>query len=424
MVDKKEDGLFRVIEKDYGEILLTDDLLWLRSRIARFVQGGIYLLAGEPGIGKTALGLQLAIDLGKQKTNTLYILNEQSKSDLKKRAELITSKWNSEEKEVAFNHIHPVGSEDGIYDIDNLPDFLRHQVLGKAGAYNEYDIKFIVVDSIQGQGLSSGSTKQYKKIYDFCSIAKREGVTTLLIAHVTKRGEIAGPKALQHSVDCILYMKKALVYRPLFVPKNRYGPAVLSPIPLEMDKETSALRLSLHIESASSVARSFMGDIVEIQVAVALPSLGTKGTITAPYLPKKEIEQILNCVSQIPDLDMSDLNYTIQVRIPGEKSYRSSLFGLPLAMALIGAYIQREIPKHYMYIGELDLLRQVRKVPESLIEEMWSAIENGTIKTPLRIFCPKESASLIREGLKDATVVECEKIEDALSKTWPDLFID
>lgn len=424
MENDESAGLLGVDIQDLNEIPLTSKLDWLRYRIDKLVEGGVYLLAGEPGIGKTALAIQIALDLGIQEINTLYILNEQSKSDLATRAKQISSKWSSKDREKALKLVQPIGTEDGLYDdITNLPTFLSHQVIGQTGRYHSLGAKLIVVDSIQGQGLSSVATKQYRQVYDFCRRCKTEGITTLLIAHVTKRGEIAGPKDLQHNVDCVLYMKKALAYRPLFVPKNRFGPAVLHPIPLEMDRITTSLRLSPHSESMSTVARTYLGrnyGIAEAQAAIALPTLGSRPQIIAPGLPRKEIEQLINCISQIPDMDIGDLSYTIQCRLPGEQRYRS-IMGLPLAMALIASYLQREIPRHHIYIGELDLLRQVREVPELIIEELWDAIEANEIPTPIRIYCPTRSASLIREGVRDATVVSCNRLEDALYKTWNDL---
>jgi DNA repair protein RadA/Sms len=159
---------------------------------------------------------------------------------------------------------------------------------------------------------------------------------------------------------------------------------------------------------------------VEAQAAVSLPTYGSRGRITAPGLPKKEVEQLLSCLSQLEDVDIEDLSFTIQCRLPGERVYRS-LLGLPLAMALLSSYLQREIPSHHIYIGELDLQKRVRKVPDSLIEELWESIENGKLRTPLRLFCPRESATLIREGLPDATIVACDTLEDAVFKTWTDL---
>ncbi len=222
-------GLLGVNDAQYREVPLTDELAWLRHSLGKFVEGGIYLLGGIRGIGKSTLGLQMALDLGRQGLPTLYLLTEQSGSEIASRARMIGSNWKPAELERAMSLVQP----EDIYDVGNLPSFLAHQVIGQSGRY--HGARFIVLDSIQGQGLAAAATKQYKQIYEFSRNCKAERITTLLIGHVTKKGEIAGPEDLQHNVDCILYMRKALVYRPLFVPKNRFGPAVLQPIPLEMD---------------------------------------------------------------------------------------------------------------------------------------------------------------------------------------------
>ena len=418
MAIDERSGLLGVGESEYEDIPLTDDLSWLGRRIEKFVEGGVYLVAGQPGIGKSTLGLQLALDLGRQGLSTLYVVTEQSKSEIAKRARMIASRWPPADLNRALSLIQP---EDGIYDVASLPNFLSHQVLARGSRY--HGVRLIVVDSIQGQGLSATATKQYGQVYEFCRQCKSARITTLLITHVTKKGEIAGPEALQHNVDCILYMRKALVYRPLFVPKNRFGPAILHAVPLEMDRNTTALRLSPHSQSISSVAKTFFGRNTrnaEAQAAVALPGYGSRGQITAPGLPRREIEQLLNCISQIPDMDIGDLSYTIQCRIPGGRRYRS-LFHLPLAMALVASYLQRDIPAHHLYIGEIDLLRRVREVPDEMIENLWSAVVEGEIKLPVRIFLPSESSNLIRNELQDATVFACDQLDDAIYGTWPDL---
>jgi predicted ATP-dependent serine protease len=153
---------------------------------------------------------------------------------------------------------------------------------------------------------------------------------------------------------------------------------------------------------------------------VALPAYGTRGRITAPGLPKKEIEQLTTCISQLPDMEIEDLDYTIQCRLPGERRYRN-LLGLPLCMALIASYIQKDIPAYHVYIGEIDLLRQVREVPDEIVIDLWEDIQAGTIPKPIRIFCPVKSAEFMREEIEGATVIACKTLDDAVFRTWPEL---
>lgn len=411
-------GLLAIGTSEYEQIALSDDLKWLSQRIGKFVKGGIYLIAGQPGIGKSTLGIQLAADLGRSGKKTLFILTEQSKEDLAQRARLITASWGREEANRALEKVEP---EDSVYDIETLPSFLSHQVLAQSGKY--FGTTFIVLDSVQGHGLAAAATKKYRQVYEFCRQCKSAGITVLLVAHVTKRGDIAGPKDLEHNVDCVLVMRKAMSYRPLFVPKNRFGPAILKPIPLEISRETTALALAPHSEAVSTVARSFLGrgfTLPEVQASISLPTYGGRGKITAPGLPRKEIEQLANCISQIPDMNIDDLDYTIHCRLPGERKYRG-LLGLPLTIALIASYLQKDVPRHNIYIGEIDLLRQVREVPDQLITDLWDSIQSQEIQTPVRLYLPPESAQLLRETLEGVTVIACDRLEHAVYNTWPEL---
>jgi len=412
-------GLLGVADSQYEELELSKGLQWLRHRIDKFVKGGTYLIAGQPGIGKSTLSMQLALDLGRRGVRTLYLLTEQSKEDLARRCRQIASDWPVPEADLALSNVEP---EDALYDLEALPTFLAHQVLSSNGKY--HDVRLIVVDSVQGHGLSSTATRTYRQVYEFCRQCKAAGITVLLVAHVTKKGEIAGPKDLEHNVDCVLVMRKAMIYRPLFVPKNRFGPAILKPVPLEMDRRTAALRMSPHSDSVSSIAKTYLGlgvGAAEAQAAVSLPAYGTRGRITAPGLPRKEIEQLTTCISQLPDMEIEDLDYVIQCRLPGEKRYRG-LLGLPLAMALISSYIQKDIPPYHYYLGEVDLLRQVREVPEQIVLDLCQEVQDGTLAIPLRVYCPTKNALAIRDLVPGGvTAVACEKLEDAVYNTWAEL---
>jgi len=418
MSDAEISGLLAVQGAEYKELPISDNMAWLKYRLGKLVQGGIYLIAGQPGIGKSTLGIQLALDLAKKDERSLYILTEQSKEDLANRAKLMSSDWPAPVQKKALGLIEPF---EGIYNIEDLPSFLSHQVLNQNGKY--HGVKFIVVDSVQGHGLSAAATKKYKQVYEFCRQCKAAGITVLLVAHVTKKGDISGPKDLEHNVDCVIVMRKAMVYRPLFIPKNRFGPAILKPVPLEMDKITTALKLSPHSDLVSSVAKTYLGagvGLAEAQAAVSLPSYGTRGKITAPGLPRREIEQLTTCISGIPDMEIEELDYTIHCRLPGEKRYRA-LIGLPLCMALIASYIQLDIPAYHIYIGEIDLLRKVREVPDQLLLDLMDGISTEQIRTPLRIFCPMDTAEVIQSTVEGVTVIGCERLDDAVYQTWPQL---
>jgi predicted ATP-dependent serine protease len=78
--------------------------------------------------------------------------------------------------------------EDALYDVDMLPNFLAHKIISQNGTY--HGAQLIVLDSVHGQGLSSAAAKKYRSLYDFCHACKNEGITVLLVGHVTKSNDL------------------------------------------------------------------------------------------------------------------------------------------------------------------------------------------------------------------------------------------
>ncbi|MNW32330.1 hypothetical protein D3C74_92710 [compost metagenome] len=171
------------------------------------VPGSLILVGGDPGIGKSTLLLQTSHEMAKAGLRVLYISGEESTRQTKLRAERLGAL--SQELYVLCE-----SSMDGIEDaIDNVkPDFL-------------------VIDSIQTVYLpevtsAPGSVSQVRECTArFMRIAKGQGIATVLVGHVTKEGAIAGPRLLEHMVDCVLYFEgeRHHSYRLLRAVKNRFG---------------------------------------------------------------------------------------------------------------------------------------------------------------------------------------------------------
>ena len=109
----EQSGLLGIGESEFEELTLSEELRWLRQRIGKFVKGGVYLLAGQPGIGKSTLAIQLAVDLARAGTRTLYVLTEQSKEELAQRARLITSNWTAADVAESLKKIGSSGNSVG-----------------------------------------------------------------------------------------------------------------------------------------------------------------------------------------------------------------------------------------------------------------------------------------------------------------------
>ena len=177
------------------------------------------LLAGAPGSNKRTLARQLTLDLVSQGHRALMILTEESAERAKAAFVNMAGDWPQAKVRAALSNIHV---ETGIHDVEMLPNLFASQVLNPYGPY--HGVSLIVLDSIQAPGLSANNFDAYQALIQFLSLTRAAQVMTLAICHVTKRGEIAGPKALEHAVDCSILIRKAYNRRMVSVTKQRCEP--------------------------------------------------------------------------------------------------------------------------------------------------------------------------------------------------------
>lgn len=407
--------LIDVPQTRHETVEFTDNL-WFNDLCGQVVAGEVILAAGAPGSNKSTQARQLALDLVSQGHRVLMILTEEPAERAKAGFVAMASDLPPSKVRAALSNIHV---ETGVNDVEMLPNFFASQVLNPNGPY--HGVTMIVLDSIQGPGLSANNFDAYQALIQFFSLTRAAQVMTLAICHITKRGEIAGPKALEHAVDCSILIRKAYNRRLVSVLKNRFGPETARPLQLEIDPLTLKLRLSPHAETLTAVARGYLpgAGLTEVQGAVALPKPGAAAKVTAPGLPRKEIEQYVSGLCQVPGFELADFDLSIQCRVPGERRYRSVL-GLPLSLALAASYIQQPIPERQLHIGEIDLCRNVREVPPALLNDLANSINGGEIQLPVRILCPPSAVSQLPTG-NGVEIVPCRRLDDAIFATWPNL---
>ena len=170
------------------------------------VKGSLVLVGGAPGVGKSTLLLQICGNLTKF-AKVLYVSGEESARQIKMRADRLG---------VGGDNLY-VLAETSLHKVINLSAELRPEIL--------------IIDSIQtlyneSLDTSPGSVGQVKDCtLALMQLAKGEGITVFIVGHVNKEGAIAGPRVLEHMVDCVLYFEgeQSLNYRILRAAKNRFG---------------------------------------------------------------------------------------------------------------------------------------------------------------------------------------------------------
>lgn len=171
------------------------------------VEGSLTLVGGDPGIGKSTLILQICQKLGEQNKNILYISGEESPQQIKMRADRL---------KITTEHLY-ILAETNLSVVE--------------AAINDLDPDYIVIDSIQTMYIDEvasapGSVTQVRECTSrIMHIGKGNGISVIVVGHVTKEGAIAGPRILEHMVDTVLYFEgdKTASYRLLRAVKNRFG---------------------------------------------------------------------------------------------------------------------------------------------------------------------------------------------------------
>lgn len=337
---------FRRIETKMGEL---DRLLG-----GGLVEGSLILVAGEPGVGKSTLMLQIANALASQGLTVLYVCGEESAEQTSLRA-----------KRLSIDH-------------PNLYLLSETNFSAIKGQIDQIKPDAAIIDSVQivyktELASSPGSVVQVREIAtEFMHLAKGHGITTFLIGHVTKSGEIAGPRVLEHIVDTVLDFEgdRQHGFRLLRAIKNRFG--TTDEIAIFQMKETGLMEVPnpsqafleerlKEIPGSAIVpglegARSFL---LEIQALVTPTAYPTPSRRSAGLDPNR-LGLLLAVLDKRVGYNLHHCD--VFVALAGGLKIVEPAIDLGILLAVASSFTNRAIPADCMMIGEVGLGGEVRGV--------------------------------------------------------------
>ena len=363
------------------------------------VKCSLTLLGGEPGIGKSTLILQIC-DKIKGEGQVLYVSGEESAQQIKIRADRLGIKNN----DIVFL---------GETDIDVIED-----------AILKTNPKLVIIDSIQtmySDEITSGpgSVSQVREITArIMKMCKQEEITTIIIGHVTKDGNIAGPRVLEHMVDTVLYLEgeRYFAYRILRGVKNRFGSTneigmfEMNDIGMcEIDNPSSVLLSEKNENVAGSiVVASIEGTrpiLVELQALTATSVFGMPRR-TANGIDYNRLTLLIAVLEKRTGLPLG--NQDVYLNIVGGIKINEPALDLGIILAVSSSFKNIPIPNDVIAIGEVGLTGEVRSVNQ--IEKRIKEAEKLGFK---KCIIPESNKKLLKDTYK-LDIIGVQNISEAM----------
>lgn len=323
------------------------------------VPGSATLIGGDPGIGKSTLLLQIVCALAKKGERCLYVSGEEAVDQVRMRAQRLGLSDSPVELASSSNVREIVAS---IQDKVNPP-------------------KLVIVDSIQTMFIDNidsapGTVTQVRtSAQEIIRNAKPAGISVIFVGHVTKEGQIAGPRVLEHMVDTVLHFEgdRSHHFRILRGLKNRFGPTDEIGV-FEMAGEglievenPSALFLSQRHQdvAGSAVLAALEGTrplLVEVQALVAPSSLAAPRRAVLGWDPNR-LAMICAVLETRCGVRLS--GHDIFLNIAGGIRINEPAADMAVAAALISALSQEPLPAEAIFFGEIGLAGEIRQVAQS-----------------------------------------------------------
>ncbi|RFS83312.1 DNA repair protein RadA [Actinomadura spongiicola] len=332
------------------------------------VPGAVLLLAGEPGIGKSTLLLEVAALASSPAAGTG---KERRDPDERSRVLYVTGEESAEQVRLRADRVGAI--------TDDLYLAAETELSAILGHVDTVEPSLLVVDSIQTVGTSEvdgapGGVTQIREVAaNLIRVAKERGITVVLVGHVTKDGAIAGPRLLEHLVDVVLYFEgdRHSRLRMIRAVKNRYGPTDelgcfdLSEVGIVGLPDPSGLFLTRRDEPVpgTCVTVTLEGRrplVAEVQSLVAKSHLPSPRRATSG-LDTSRVAMVLAVLAQRCKISMHEQD--VYVSTVGGVRLTETSVDLALALAVAGSTVEQSLSSTLIALGEVGLAGEVRVVP-------------------------------------------------------------
>ena len=374
---------FSEVDADATRRWPIGDREWDRTLGGGIVPGSLILLGGDPGVGKSTLILQVATTLA-ESHSVLYASGEESASQVLLRAQRL-------------------GIPTGNCYLLSMTDL--EQVLAEA---KRLETDILVIDSIQTMQMSDadgivGSVSQVKECTQvLLHFAKESGTAVIIIGHVTKEGNIAGPRLLEHMVDTVLYLEGEAGHplRILRAAKNRFGDTAESGV-FSMQREG--------LSAVSDLSRMLLADRSEAQIGTVVfaglegirPLLAEVQALTNPTAfgyakrtavgyDQNRLTVLLAVLAKHAGVGVTEQD--VYVNVAGGLRITEPAIDLAVALAIFSVLYNSPVSPQTAAIGEVGLTGDVRRVPQ--IEKRLQELSKMGFKT---VYLPAANYTALKE---------------------------
>ena len=365
------------------------------------VKGSLILLGGEPGIGKSTLILQLC-DKVKGEGKVLYVSGEESAEQIKLRADRLN-----------------INNDDIMFLGETDIEVVNQAII-------DINPKLVIIDSIQTMysdelSAAAGSVSQVREITaQVMRICKSRAITTIIIGHVTKEGNIAGPRVLEHMVDTVLYLEgeRYFSYRILRGVKNRFGSTnEIGMFEMKQEGMCEILNPSdvLISEREDNPAGSCIVSSMEgtRPILVELQALTSKSVFgfpkrTANGLDFNRLALLIAVLEERAGMMLGTQD--VYLNVVGGMKINEPALDLGIMCTVASSFKNMPIPKDTVIMGEVGLTGEVRRI--NFIEKRIKEAEKLGFKTCI---IPESNKKLLKENYK-LDIIGVKNIQEAMKK--------